>query len=84
MSRTEHRQLNRKAVQQERRKFAQDLRAWHLKEGLTLQEVGKRVGVSGKLIHSLEAGRSAPSFSTVVVICREMGTVVPSFLKAVA
>ena len=80
MPRTEHRQLNRKAVQQERRKFAASLREWRQKKGLTLEEVGAKVGLSGKLIHSLEAGHSAPSFASVVVLCNEMGTTVPSIL----
>lgn len=81
MPRIEHRQLNRKAVQKEMRLFAQNLREWRKEHGLTLVEVGKKVGLSGKLIHSLEAGRSAPSFASVVVLCREMGTRVPAGIK---
>lgn len=78
MPRTEHQLSDRQIVQQEKRRFARELRAWRAGKGMTLQEASDKFGVSRGLIQAIEEGRSFPSFETLVVMCRQMGTSVPS------
>ena len=43
------------------------------REGLTMEKLGARIGISNPSVSTIESGKSNPSNQTVVSICREFG-----------
>lgn len=79
--RTEHKLANSQYAKEQLRDLSKKLRAWRESSGRTLQNVAEQTKVSVAQISNIESGRGAPSFSVLVILCREAGITVPAALQ---
>lgn len=77
VSRTEHKLSNSKYTKAQLRHLAAKLRAWRIESGRTLKNVAEQTGVSDAQISNIERGFGVPSFSVLIILCREAGITVP-------
>jgi transcriptional regulator with XRE-family HTH domain len=80
MPRTEHKLSDSKYAKKQLAVVQRGLRDWRIKSGRTLANVAEQTGVSANQVYNIESGRGAPSFSVLVILCREAGITVPSAL----
>ena len=58
------------------------LRAQREQKGLTLRDLGRRIGVSASLISQIERGKVNPSVSTLWALVRELGLTMSDLFEA--
>ena len=63
-----------------------DLRSYRKKHGITLDDMGRSVGVTGVTVHRWETGKARPTLDAVEAIQRATGGAVTAadFMRATA
>lgn len=60
-------------MQRELERIAARIRAWREEDGLTLQELGDRSGVSASTIHKIENNHSVPTIAVLLKVAHGLG-----------
>lgn len=67
------------AMEAVRQRIAQSIKRFRNQRGLSVDEVGKAVGKSGKTVSAWEVGRGQPDADTLIALCRLFGVDITDF-----